>query len=258
MSLTIEMLNKQFADADAGTTVDVLRDISLQVEAGAFISLIGPSGCGKSTLLRIIAGLEQETSGRVLVNGRQQHEVWRQIGFIFQDYALFPWRTVQANIESGLEVRGSARDEKKNRVREYIQRFGLVGFENHYPSELSGGMRQRVAIARTMINDPEILLMDEPFGALDSQTRAQMQDFLLDVWQQSRTTIVFVTHNIDEAVFISQKVYGMSMRPATIALELGVDLPYPRNITGDEFNEYRRTVLDFLNQTFRSGKRSES
>lgn len=253
MSLIIEHLCKRFDDPSAGSSIDVLHDICLQVNAGSFVSLIGPSGCGKSTLLRIIAGLEQETSGRVLVNGASQSEPWRHVGFIFQEYALFPWRTVRENIEFGPELRGFARNDRSLRAREYIHRFGLEGFEHNYPSELSGGMRQRVAIARTMINDPAILLMDEPFGALDSQTRAQMQDFLLGVWQQSRATIVFITHNIDEAVFLSQQVYGMSPRPAQIDLSLRIELPYPRQITSDEFNDYRRKILDFINRTCRAG-----
>ncbi len=247
MGLEINKLNKTFYNADDHTTIVALQDVSLRVDNGEFVSIIGPSGCGKTTILRIISGLEIPTAGDLYIHEKQA-EPWNHVGFVFQEYALFPWRTVSENIQFGLEMKGLTKSEKKLRSNDYIHRFGLHGFEDTYPNELSGGMRQRVAIARTLVNDPSIILMDEPFGALDSQTRGQMQKFLLDIWRQSNKTILFVTHNIDEAVFLSQKVIGISKRPGSVQLSLNIDLPYPRDVTSDEFNRYRKEIIDFLNK----------
>jgi NitT/TauT family transport system ATP-binding protein len=248
MSLEIKKLFKTFTDNASGLDTVVLDGIDLTICSGGFVSIIGPSGCGKTTLLRIIAGLENETSGDIFIQGKTSAEPWKQVGFVFQEYALFPWRRVWENIAFGLEMKGIALEERRDRAFDFIKRFDLEGSHDRYPREISGGMKQRVALARTMITDPDIILMDEPFGALDSQTRSQMRSFLLDVWQQSRKTILFITHSIDEAVFLSQSVIGFTRRPASCSLELAIDLPYPRDATTDAFNAYRRKILAFLDQ----------
>lgn len=248
MSLEIKNLSKTFLDTERGETISAIEDINLSVADGEFVSIIGPSGCGKTTVLRIIAGLEPATSGEVLINGSTRDTAWQHVGFVFQEYALFPWRTVSENIQFGLEIKGLPEAERRATALAYSKQFGIQGFEQRFPRELSGGMQQRVAIARTLANDPAIMLMDEPFGALDSQTRSQMQTFLLQVWQQSRKTVLFITHNIDEAVFLSQRVIGFSQRPGRIQLSLPVDLAYPRDITTDEFNRFRREIITFLNK----------
>ena len=248
MSLEIKNLSKSFTDEQTGAATAVLESITLTVDSGSFVSIIGPSGCGKTTLLRIIAGLEHATSGEILIHGQTSAEPWQQVGFVFQEYALFPWRRVWENIAFGLEMKGIPLEERRDSAFDFIKRFGLAGSQNRYPREISGGMKQRVALARTMITDPDIILMDEPFGALDSQTRSQMRSFLLDVWQQSHKTILFITHSIDEAIFLSQKVIGFSNRPAACSLELSIDMPYPRDVTTDAFNVYRRRILTFLDE----------
>jgi NitT/TauT family transport system ATP-binding protein len=248
MSLEVRKLCKTFTDKQSGSDTVVLENIDLTVDTGSFVSITGPSGCGKTTLLRIIAGLEDATSGDILIHGQTAAEPWKQVGFVFQEYALFPWRRVWENIAFGLEMKGIHRAERRERAFAFIKRFGLEGCNNLYPREISGGMKQRVALARTMITDPDIILMDEPFGALDSQTRSQMRSFLLEVWQQSNKTILFITHSIDEAIFLSRKVIGFSHRPATCSLELTIDIPYPRDVTTDDFNACRRRILTFLDQ----------
>ncbi|MFC1591126.1 ABC transporter ATP-binding protein [Thermodesulfobacteriota bacterium] len=246
MRLEILKLTKTFHDPRRAESTAAIQETSFAVETGQLISLIGPSGCGKSTLLRIIAGLETLTSGSLNIDGGQLKQTRQEVGFVFQEYALFPWRTVRQNVEFGLETKGISRGVRKKKAREMLRRFDLSGFENSYPGELSGGMKQRVAIARTLIDDSKLILMDEPFGALDSQTRSHMQQFLLSVWQDMNPTIIFVTHNIDEAVYLSQRVLGMTKRPGCIGIDLAVDLPYPRDVTGNDFNEYRRQLLSFL------------
>jgi len=241
--LKIENLTKTFIDKD-GDEIQALSDVSLRVDEGQFVSIIGPSGCGKSTLLRIIAGLESATDGSCIIDSEDNSKV----GFVFQEYALFPWMTVQQNISFGLEIQGEKSKQRKDKAQNYISRFGLEGFEDSYPKELSGGMKQRVAIARTLINDPSVILMDEPFGALDSQTRTMMQKFLYEIWKESKKTVIFVTHNIDEAVYLSGKIIGLSKRPGKILLSLPVDTAFPRDVTSDEFNRYRRDIISFLNR----------
>lgn len=248
MSLEIQNLSKSFPNPDGGTEIAAIENINLSVADGEFVAVIGPSGCGKTTMLRIIAGLEPASAGQVLINGNTPERPWEHVGFVFQEYALFPWRTVLDNIAFGLEMKGVAEHDRLTKARDYCKRFGIEGFENRYPRELSGGMRQRVAIARTLVNDPTIVLMDEPFGALDSQTRSQMQRFLLEVWRQAQKTVLFITHNIDEAVFLSNRIVGFTKRPGTIGLSLQVTLDHPRDITGDAFNRCRREIIAFLNK----------
>ena len=208
-----------------------LQPTSFTVAPGEFVAILGPSGCGKSTLLRIVAGLDQPTAGSVALDGAPVTRPGPDRGMVFQSYTLFPWLTVERNIRYGLEERGLPEAEQRAIAARFIDRTGLRGFENHWPRQLSGGMQQRCALARALANDPEILLLDEPFGALDHQTRELMQELLLEIWQADRKTVLFVTHDIDEAVFLANRVLVMSARPGRIKAEIAVPLPYPREWT---------------------------
>lgn len=236
--LTIERLNKTFS-APTGPIV-ALSNIRLQVERGQFITFIGPSGCGKSTLLKIVAGLDTTYEGKVELSGKAITGPSVDKGFIFQEPRLFPWMTVEKNIAANLSLSNA---EVRYQVQELIELVRLKGFEKAYPKELSGGMAQRVAIARALLRKPEILLLDEPFGALDAFTRTHMQEALLDIWQSSRTTMLFVTHDLDEAVFLGEKVVIMNPRPGHIRNVMNVDLPYQRKRSGGSFQELRSRVL---------------
>ena len=229
-----------------GAEVIAVDDLSLAVADREFVSIVGPSGCGKSTLLRVVAGLVEPSSGEVLLNGRRIEGPGADRGMVFQSYTLFPWLTVLGNVEFGSRLKAMAAAERARVAREYIEMVGLASFEHHYPKELSGGMMQRVAIARALANDPDVLLMDEPFGALDAQTRIIMQELLVGLWQRTPKTIIFVTHDIDEAIFLSQRVYIMTARPGQIKQTLDVNLPHPRSldvITSSAFTDMKRTVL---------------
>jgi ABC-type nitrate/sulfonate/bicarbonate transport system ATPase subunit len=206
-----------------------LQATDLDVAENDFVTILGPSGCGKSTLLRIIAGLDQPTAGEVLLDGRRITGPGADRGMVFQSYTLFPWLTVLDNVAFGLRERGVPRTEQVSTARSYIHKVGLKGFENHYPKQLSGGMQQRTALARALANRPRMLLMDEPFGALDHQTRELMQELLLGIWEAERTTVLFVTHDIDEAVFIGSRTMVMTARPGRIKLDREVPLPHPRS-----------------------------
>ncbi|EHP86695.1 ABC transporter ATP-binding protein [Methanotorris formicicus] len=221
-------------------------NVSLSVEENEFISIVGPSGCGKSTLLRIIAGLEKPTSGKVLLDGKEVREPSAERGMVFQQYTLMPWRTVLKNVTFGLEIKKIPKEEQIKVARKFIKMVGLEGFEDAYPHQLSGGMQQRVAIARTLANDPEIVLMDEPFGALDTQTRAILQNELLKIWQKEKKTVLFVTHSVDEAVYLSDKVVVMTARPGKIKKIVPIELKRPRDRTGIEFLEYKRKIVNEL------------
>lgn len=248
MSLELAGISKTFGDNRTGHVVQVLEDIQYRIEKGSFVSIIGPSGCGKTTLLKIVAGLEEASAGRVLLDGREICHETDRIGLVFQEYALFPWRTSLQNVEMGLEIMGVEKMERRAAAMEYVKMFGLSGFENRYPRELSGGMQQRVAIARTLITNPRVVLMDEPFGSLDSQTRNDLQEFLLQLWQKRGETIIFVTHNVDEAVFLSDQIVVLSSRPGRIIEQFEVDCPRPRDRTSPESNETRRAVLRALDE----------
>lgn len=225
-------------------TVEALKDVNLAVEEGEFVSLIGPSGCGKSTLLRILADLYEATTGEVTIrasaaNNRPVNAV------VFQEYAVFPWRTAVENVAFGLEMRGVPKQQRLEIARAYLAKVGLSRFADHYSYQLSGGMKQRVAIARALANDPEILLMDEPFGALDAQTRLIMQEELLRIWEEERKTVVYVTHSIDEAVVLGDRVALMSAHPGQIKSIYPVDLPRPRELkirTTPAFNQIAQTI----------------
>jgi NitT/TauT family transport system ATP-binding protein len=248
LSLKIQNINKTFHGNDNGDEVQVLKDLNYDIGDGEFVSIIGPSGCGKTTLLRIIAGFEQPSSGEVLIDGRRVDKPDPAVGLVFQEYALFSWRNTRENIEFGLEIKGLSAGERRALAAEYIESFGLTGFEKSYPRELSGGMQQRVAIARTLINNPRVVLMDEPFGALDSQTRNSLQQFLVDVWKTRSETVIFITHNIDEAVFLSDRIVVLSKRPGEIkrVFDVNSSCPRPRDRTSEASNNLRREILRYL------------
>ena len=224
-----------------------LRPITLAVEDNDFITILGPSGCGKSTLLRIVAGLETPTTGRVVLDGTPVTAPGAERGMVFQSYTLFPWLTVRENICFGLREKAMAPAQQDEIAAHYIARVGLAGFENHYPKMLSGGMQQRTAIARALANDPKILLLDEPFGALDNQTRALMQELLLGIWEAETKTVLFVTHDIEEAIFMAGRVVVMSARPGRIKTDLAIELAHPRHYTvktSPEFSAYKARLTE--------------
>ncbi|RVA10835.1 ABC transporter ATP-binding protein [Mesorhizobium sp. M7A.F.Ca.US.002.01.1.1] len=226
-----------------------IRDFTMTVARGEFACVVGPTGCGKSTTLNLVTGLLRPTTGNVRVMGTPVTDISRDIGFVFQADALFPWRTALANIEYALEVRGVAKAERTATARHLLSLFGLAGFEDRFPNQLSGGMQQRVAIARALASNPEVLLMDEPFAALDQQTRELLQGELLRIWGKINTTVIFVTHSIDEAIFLADRVVVMTARPGAVKEIIDIDLPRPRD--GDirasaEFNLYRARVWDVL------------
>jgi ABC-type nitrate/sulfonate/bicarbonate transport system ATPase subunit len=238
--LSIEALSKEFPGVRGGPSTRALERTDLTVGDNDFIAILGPSGCGKSTLLRIVAGLEQPSTGRVLLDGAPVSRPGPDRGMVFQSYTLFPWLTVRDNIRFGALATAPIADE-------LIGRVGLRGFENHYPKMLSGGMQQRTALARALANDPKILLLDEPFGALDNQTRALMQELLLGIWEADRKTVLFVTHDIDEAIFMANRVAVMSARPGRIKATLAIDLPHPRHYTmktAPEFSRYKAQITE--------------
>ncbi|CAN7270772.1 ABC transporter ATP-binding protein [Acidovorax delafieldii] len=229
-SVSIQAVSRVFETAK-GQRTQALQPVDFEVRDNDFVTILGPSGCGKSTLLRIVAGLDHATSGRVLLDGVPVEGPGADRGMVFQSYTLFPWLTIEQNIRFGLRERGMPEAQQKERAAYFIAKVGLRGFEQHFPKQLSGGMQQRTAIARALANDPKILLMDEPFGALDNQTRVLMQELLLGIWEAERKTVLFVTHDIDEAIFMANRVAVFSARPGRIKTELTVDLPHPRHYT---------------------------
>jgi len=229
--LYVQQVSRVFPGVRGAAPVRALEPTNLEVAENDFITILGPSGCGKSTLLRIVAGLDEPTSGSVLLDGRAVRGPGADRGMVFQSYTLFPWLTVSENIAYGLREKGMVPAERSAVVAAYMEKVGLRGFENHYPKQLSGGMQQRTAIARALANDPAILLLDEPFGALDNQTRSLMQELLLGIWERERKTVLFVTHDIEEAIFLASRVVVMSARPGRIKAQLPVDLPHPRHYT---------------------------
>ena len=230
--LAIDGVARTFPPAHrGGAATRALEPITLAVADNDFITILGPSGCGKSTLLRIVAGLDHASEGRVLLDGAEVTSPGPDRGMVFQSYTLFPWLTVVDNIAFGPRERGAAEGSRKAAAEQWCRRLGLSGFERHYPKQLSGGMQQRTAIARVLANDPKIMLLDEPFGALDNQTRALMQEMLLGIWERDKKTVLFVTHDIEEAIFLASRVVVMSARPGRIKAEVQVDLPHPRHYT---------------------------
>jgi ABC-type nitrate/sulfonate/bicarbonate transport system ATPase subunit len=229
--------------------VTALDDISLEIPDGHFACLVGPSGCGKSTLLRIMAGLLRASEGVVRVGGRPVERPGPDRGMVFQSYTLFPWLKVRENVEFGPKLQGVARAARRQTSDGLLREMGLQEFAGAYPKELSGGMQQRVAIARALANEPEVLLMDEPFGALDALTRASAQRFLTEVWERHRRTIAFVTHDIEEAVFLGDTIYVMSPRPGRIQEVVQVDVPRPRALEDERLSQLRRRILDKIFET---------
>lgn len=222
--------------------VPTLQDVSLEINKGEFVAIIGPSGCGKTTLLYILSGLREPTSGQVLLNGAEQRGPASGVGMIFQDNSLFPWLRVTDNVEFGLRNNGLSRSSKRETVKRLLERVGLLASASKFPHELSGGMKQRVSIARALARSPEILLMDEPFASLDFQTRFLMQNFLLEIWAAFEPGIIFVTHYVDEAIILADRILLMSVMPGRIVEDLAVTLPRPRDVTAPGFNEYRTHV----------------
>ncbi|MDR2865319.1 MAG: ABC transporter ATP-binding protein [Spirochaetaceae bacterium] len=225
--------------------VTALQDVSLEIQEGEFISFIGPSGCGKTTLLRLIAGLDRPQSGRLLIDGKEITGPSYERGYIFQQAALFPWATVYENTAVGLRARG-VYAEKKSSIQKYIDMIGLTGFEKSYPHEISGGMAQRVAIIRSLINEPKVLLLDEPLGSLDAFKRIELQDQLINIWEKTGATMVMVTHDVDEAIFLSSRIVIMTARPGRISNILDVRLKKNRDRTSDEFIALRKKILEEL------------
>ena len=236
-SIRLEDVSKSYT---AGALA--LDEVSLELAENSFTCLLGPSGCGKSTLLNMIAGFIEPSAGRVLVGGREVTGAGADRGVVFQEYALFPWRTAAENVEFGPMVRGLPRAERRAAAHRYLALVGLAEHEEKYPSELSGGMKQRVAIARALANHPSVLLMDEPFGALDAQTREVMQEELLRIWEQDKKTVVFVTHSISESIFLADRIVVMATRPGTIKEIVDVALPHPRDRSGAEFVALEREI----------------
>lgn len=239
--ISIQGLSKRYGDFQA------LQQVDLEIAQGEFLVLLGASGCGKSTLLNLVTGFDRPTSGRIVVNGRQVNKVEPHCGMVFQQYALFPWLTVLDNVAFGLKMKGMGRDERHTVARRYIEMVGLKGFEDKFPSALSGGMRQRVSIARVLANDPDVILLDEPFAALDAMTRQVLQDELLQIYEKSRKTIIFITHSIDEALLLSTRMIIMSARPGRIVTDIRNDLPMPRNAQvqlSARYNELKAQIWD--------------
>ncbi len=246
--LSVRGVSRTFpSTAPGGTATVALQATDLTVAENDFITILGPSGCGKSTLLRIVAGLDTQTAGGVLLEGKKIAGPGAERGMVFQSYTLFPWLTVIENICFGLRERGLPRAQQLETANAFLNKVGLNGFENHFPKQLSGGMQQRVAIARALANDPRMLLMDEPFGALDHQTRELMQELLLGIWEAEKKTVLFVTHDIDEAVFMGSRVVVMSARPGRIKLDLPVPFAHPRHYsikTSAEFMQLKAELTE--------------
>ena len=241
--LEVRHLYKSFGD------LQVLSDIDFQVDDHEFVAIVGPSGCGKTTLLRTIAGIEKPDSGDILIDGRALAKPGPDRGFVFQQDSLFPWRTIWQNAVFGLEVNGILREETRQRTRDLLKLVGLSGFENYYPNQISGGMRQRVNLARALAINPEVLVMDEPFSALDAQTREVMQVELLRIWQQGRKTVVFITHQIDEAVFLADRIVVLGRRPGRVKEIIPIELPRPRALAikrKAEFGAYVERVWNLI------------
>ncbi|MDH7794276.1 MULTISPECIES: ABC transporter ATP-binding protein [unclassified Beijerinckia] len=256
--LTTSQISKVFRKGE--NEIEVLRDINLSINDGEFVSIVGASGCGKTTLLRILDGLIRATSGSVIVNDKEVTGPGPERAFVFQQDGLMPWRTVEANVWLGLEIRGALDEAARKLAHDHIRLVGLAGFEKYYPHELSGGMRQRVNIARALTVNPDILLMDEPFAALDAQTREIMQAEMMRIWQQAKKTVLLITHQIDEAVFLSDRVIVFTARPGRVKEEIVVDLPRPRELSvkrTPEFTQLTERIWNLIEQEVREGIRHE-
>lgn len=245
--LNIKNISKTYEDDIK--RVEAIKNIKADIKEREFVVFVGPSGCGKTTLLKCIAGILKPTKGEIIIDGKRITKPDKSIGMVFQDFSLFPWLTVKENIEFGLKIRGISIKERNKIVEHYLNVTGLKEFSNTYPKSLSGGMKQRVAIARTLANNPKVILMDEPFGSLDSLTRASMQEFLTNLWEKEHKTVIFVTHDVEEALFLSNKIHVLSKRPATIKISFDVKFKRPRKHTlkhSKEFFDFRNKIIDLL------------
>ena len=246
--LSLRNLRKIFQNPD-GSKLAAVDNISMEVPPKGFFSILGPSGCGKTTILKLVAGLITPTSGEIWLNGQRVHSPGRERGLVFQTFTLFPWLTVQQNVAFGCKYLHLSSEKEKKRVEELLDLVGLTNSSDLFPSALSGGMQQRATIARTLAAEPDVLLMDEPFGSLDTQTRALMQEFLLDVWSRASKTVLFVTHDIEEAIFLSDVVSISSVRPARIIFSEAIELPRPRSFqikTSSDFIRIRSEITDLV------------
>lgn len=244
--ISFHKVHKTFRDTREGRVVRAIEDVSLDIARGEFVTVIGPSGCGKTTLLNMLAGFERPSGGRVLLEGRLIDGPGADRGVVFQEYALFPWLTLRQNVEYGPRERGTPASLVRELADRALATVRLAGAETRYPHELSGGMRQRAAIARVLVNDPKILLMDEPFAALDAQTRARLQQEVARLWLETRKTVFFVTHSVEESVLLADRVIAMTANPGRLKADVRIDLPRPRDATSAPFNEYRRALERLL------------
>lgn len=249
--IRVDSLSKSYATED-GNTIQALKMVDLDVRANDFICIVGPSGCGKSTLLSIVAGLERASSGAVYYRDRMLTGPSREIGMVFQEYSLLPWRNVLDNVGLGLEFAGAPSSERLQAARSFLRLVGMEAFERAFPHELSGGMQQRVAIARSLANNPDVMLMDEPLGALDAHTRILLQKELLRIWENNRKTVLFVTHSVDEAIFLGDRVVVMSSRPGKILEIMEVQMPRPRDRSYTAYGRMASQILDILEREVRS------
>jgi len=243
----IEVINVSKVFASKDREVIALKDLSFSIQDGEFLVMVGASGCGKTTFLNLIAGFIKPNAGQIFLQGREISGINPQCGMIFQHYALFPWKTVQENVEFGLKMKRLPKKNRRAKATEFIEMVGLKGFENSYPHTLSGGMKQRVSIARALANDPEVMLLDEPFAALDAMTRQVLQEQLVNIYEESKRTIIFITHSIDEALLLASRIIIMTARPGRIAQDIVNDLPYPRNASvqlSERYNELKKQIWD--------------
>lgn len=248
-NIQIKDLSVCFGD-QANSTIAV-NNVSLEIKAGEFVSIIGPSGCGKSTLLNVVAGFIKPTKGQALIDGKPITGPGSDRGVVFQQYSLFPWKTVKANVEFGLKMQGMPIATRDSIARTLLGIAGLLSFANHYPDQLSGGMKQRVGIIRALATNPQVLLMDEPFGALDAQTRIVMQQILTNMWQKFKLSVLFITHDIDESIFLSDRIFVMTSRPGSLKAEISVPLPRPRTpemVSSPEFLKLRAQIVDLIRE----------
>lgn len=247
----VEISNLGVRFGTGANVVEAVSNVSIHVNPGEFVSILGPSGCGKSTLLNVVAGFVARSDGSVRIDGKEVNGPGAERGMVFQQYSLFPWMTVRKNVEFGLKMLGRHSSERETAARTLLGLAGLLAFENHYPDQLSGGMKQRVGIVRALATSPQVLLMDEPFGALDAQTRIVMQQILTNMWQRFRLSVLFITHDIDESIFLSDKVYVMTARPGRIKAEIEVPLPRPRvaeMTTSHEFLKLKRQLHELIRE----------
>lgn len=247
--ITLEHVDKEFEKVKEGGIFKVVEDLNIEVRENEFLVLFGPGQCGKTTILNMIAGFEEPTSGSIKMRGKEIEGPDPSRGMVFQNLAIFPWLTVMGNVEYGLRMKGVDKKTRRERAQYYINLVGLQGFENHYPIQISGGMKQRVGIARAYCNEPDVILMDEPFGALDAQTRYLMQDEIVRIWQTEKRTVIFVTNNIEEAVYVADRIVVIKNCPTGVKAEYEINLPRPRSYIDPEFLKLRREINSVVDHT---------